>query len=133
MDNAPKYIFLGLVVIVVGAIVALQSHHSRSLPQEPPIQGAGSTFVDPLMVHWSSQYEKTESGCRIGYRSLGSSKGIKLIKTVKLKGRPVSLFSRKTGSTLLPRKMAKSSCTHWMPLIHTIPNRWDMPYWAKAT
>jgi len=36
------------------------------------------------MVQWSSQYEHTEKGCRVGYRSLGSGAGIKLITANKV-------------------------------------------------
>jgi phosphate transport system substrate-binding protein len=79
MSTVPRYVFLGLVVVVVGALVAmaLQSQHDK-VP-EPDLQGAGSTFVNPLMVQWASRYEGTESGCRVGYRSLGSGAGIKLL------------------------------------------------------
>jgi len=75
MDNTNRYLFLGVVVVVVGVLAAMQIHHQGMIPPEPPIYGAGSTFVNPLMVQWSSQYEKTEFGCRIGYQSIGSGTG----------------------------------------------------------
>jgi phosphate transport system substrate-binding protein len=84
METAPKYIFLGFLVVVIGAIAGIYILHSKSLPPEAPIQGAGSTFIDPLMVQWSSQYEKTESGCRIGYRSVGSGRGIQSVMEKKV-------------------------------------------------
>src|ERR1035438_3131506 len=65
MDNVPKYVFWGLVVIVVGGLVALGIVNRSNKPVEPPIQGAGSSFVHPLMVQWSSQHEKNEDGFRI--------------------------------------------------------------------
>ena len=43
------------------------------------LHGAGSTFVYPLMVSWTHRYEGAENGCKIEYRSLGSSAGIKFI------------------------------------------------------
>jgi phosphate transport system substrate-binding protein len=84
MESAPKYIFLSFVVLIIAAIVGIQLHHQNSLPPEPPLQGAGSTFVEPLLVQWSALYEKTESGCRIGYKGGGSGKGIKQIMEKKV-------------------------------------------------
>jgi phosphate ABC transporter phosphate-binding protein len=84
METAPKYAFLGLVVLVIGGIVALQPRHTDTTLPEPGLKGAGSTFVDPLMVQWSSHYEKSESGCRIGYRSFGSGTGIKFFMDKKV-------------------------------------------------
>jgi phosphate transport system substrate-binding protein len=84
MESAPKYIFLGLVVVLGSLIAALALHRGNQTPPEPPLQGAGSTFVYPLMVQWSSQYENKESGCRFGYRSAGSGTGIKLLLDKKV-------------------------------------------------
>jgi phosphate transport system substrate-binding protein len=46
--------------------------------------GKGSTFVYPLMIHWSSVYWKGDEGGRIDYLPRGSSSGIKAVldKTV---------------------------------------------------
>ena len=77
MDTGPKYVFLGLVVVVIGALAAITLHQRRNGPPEPPLNGSGSTFVYPLMVLWSSQYEMTESGCRLDYRPTGSGTGIR--------------------------------------------------------
>jgi phosphate transport system substrate-binding protein len=76
METAPKYIFLGLLTLVVGTLAAIGLFHRGN--SEPPLLGGGSTFIAPLMVQWSSEFEKTEHGCRVGYRSLGSGTGIRL-------------------------------------------------------
>src|SRR5262245_16457446 len=39
------------------------------------LRGGGSTFVNPLMERWTTEYE-THSGVRIDYQSVGSSKGV---------------------------------------------------------
>jgi phosphate transport system substrate-binding protein len=39
------------------------------------LRGGGSTFVAPMMDHWSGVYEK-EKGVKIEYQRLGSSKGV---------------------------------------------------------
>lgn len=44
------------------------------------IQGAGSTFVNPLMQKWVSEYGKLNPNVRIDYQSIGSGGGIKQIK-----------------------------------------------------
>lgn len=44
------------------------------------IQGSGSTFVQPLMVKWASEYGKLNSNVRIDYQSTGSGAGIKAIQ-----------------------------------------------------
>lgn len=44
------------------------------------IQGAGSTFVNPLMQKWVSEYGKLNPNVRIDYQSIGSGGGIKQTK-----------------------------------------------------
>lgn len=44
------------------------------------IQGSGSTFVQPLMVKWASEYGKLNSAIKIDYQSTGSGAGIKAIQ-----------------------------------------------------
>lgn len=44
------------------------------------IQGSGSTFVQPLMVKWASEYGKLNSGVKVDYQSTGSGAGIKAIQ-----------------------------------------------------
>ena len=44
------------------------------------LQGAGSTFVNPLMQKWVSEYGKLHPNVRIDYQSIGSGGGIKQIQ-----------------------------------------------------
>ena len=44
------------------------------------LQGAGSSFINPLMQKWLSEYGKINSNIRIDYQSIGSGGGIKQIK-----------------------------------------------------
>ena len=39
------------------------------------LTGAGSTFINPIMTHWASEYQK-ETGTAINYQSVGSGAGI---------------------------------------------------------
>jgi phosphate transport system substrate-binding protein len=56
-------IFLSLGVAVASADVRLQ--------------GAGSTFVNPMMQRWVSEYQKEHPAVKIDYQSIGSGGGIK--------------------------------------------------------
>lgn len=47
---------------------------------EVKLQGAGSTFVNPLMQKWVSEYGKTNPNVKIDYQSIGSGGGIKQIQ-----------------------------------------------------
>jgi phosphate transport system substrate-binding protein len=49
------------------------------------LNGAGSTFVYPLMSRWSSEYQKVDPRVRINYQSIGSGGGIRqlIAKTVQ--------------------------------------------------
>ena len=42
------------------------------------LEGAGSTFVDPMMSKWASVYNK-EKGIQINYQAKGSGSGIKMM------------------------------------------------------
>ncbi|MDP9175074.1 MAG: phosphate ABC transporter substrate-binding protein PstS [Planctomycetota bacterium] len=48
------------------------------------LQGAGSTFVNPMMQRWVSEYQKQHPDVKVDYQSIGSGGGIKgfLDKTV---------------------------------------------------
>jgi phosphate transport system substrate-binding protein len=47
--------------------------------QKVQITGAGSTFVNPIMSRWSSEYEKL-TGVQVNYQSIGSGGGIQQFK-----------------------------------------------------
>ncbi len=50
-----------------------------NLAQADTLNGAGSTFVYPILAKWADSY-KTKSGIGINYQSIGSGGGIKQIK-----------------------------------------------------
>jgi phosphate transport system substrate-binding protein len=43
------------------------------------LTGAGSTFINPVMTKWASEYHKIDPGVQINYQSIGSGAGIKQI------------------------------------------------------
>src|SRR5947209_18653106 len=46
--------------------------------RKPRLDGAGSTFVDPIMQEWASIYKK-DQGVTVNYQSKGSSAGISMM------------------------------------------------------
>ena len=47
---------------------------------QPKINGAGSTFVTPMMTKWASEYDKSK-GVTVHYESVGSGIGIQRLTT----------------------------------------------------
>jgi phosphate transport system substrate-binding protein len=69
--------------IVRTAIAAMAMGGSVAMA-EVRLQGAGSTFVAPMMQRWVSEYQKQHPEVKIDYQSIGSGGGVKafLEKTV---------------------------------------------------
>jgi phosphate transport system substrate-binding protein len=70
-----------LICIVAAGTLLLgcfSGRHSRG--DSVKIQGAGSTFVNPLMQKWVHEFGALEPGIKIDYQSIGSGGGIKQIK-----------------------------------------------------
>jgi phosphate transport system substrate-binding protein len=83
---------LGVVACVLAmsiAVVGCQSSQSSSAGGEAGVtspqgtggtvslNGAGSTFVYPLMSRWSSEYQKVNPNVQVNYQSIGSGGGIR--------------------------------------------------------
>lgn len=60
-------------------------HNAPTSTGTVDINGAGSTFVYPLMSRWSSEYQKVDPRVHINYQSIGSGGGIRqlIVKTVQ--------------------------------------------------
>jgi len=48
--------------------------------QANTIIGAGSTFINPIMSHWISDFQGSHSGVQINYQPIGSGGGIQQLK-----------------------------------------------------
>jgi phosphate transport system substrate-binding protein len=48
--------------------------------QSRQIIGAGSTFINPIMTHWISDFQNSHPGVQINYQSIGSGGGIQQLK-----------------------------------------------------
>ena len=75
MENTTKYLFLSFLVHAAASRPWASSTDATS--RNRTFREAALTFVYPLMVQWSNQYEKSEYGSRIGYRFLVPGAGIR--------------------------------------------------------
>lgn len=50
-----------------------------SAAAQSTLTGGGSTFVNPMMSKWTSEYSKEHSGVQINYQSIGSGGGIRQV------------------------------------------------------
>lgn len=68
------------------------------------IQGAGSTFINPLMQKWVSEYGNLNSNIRIDYQSIGSGGGIKQVKekTIQFGATDVAMKDEDLASATSP-------------------------------
>src|SRR6266567_5914889 len=64
----------GLMAVGVAALIGGFGTSARA---EVRMQGAGSTFVAPIMQRWTTEYEKAHPDVKIDYQSIGSGGGVK--------------------------------------------------------
>jgi phosphate transport system substrate-binding protein len=64
---------------VCAAIGLLTSCHSSS--NQVALNGAGSTFVYPVMGRWIQDFQQSHSNVQINYQSIGSGGGIQQVKS----------------------------------------------------
>lgn len=86
---------------------------TRSATNTGPItlNGAGSTFVYPMMSRWSSEYQKIAPAVQVNYQSIGSGGGIR-----QLIARTVQIGATDGPMTDDQLKEAKSPVLH-IPLV----------------
>jgi phosphate transport system substrate-binding protein len=62
------------------ALAAVSGCKSNSGPENVVLSGAGSTFVNPVMTRWTSDYSSAHPNVQINYQSIGSGGGIQQVK-----------------------------------------------------
>jgi phosphate transport system substrate-binding protein len=79
-----KKSLLGLALMLFLIIPTTSLYANAQSSQQFQLNGAGSTFVFPLMDKWRVEYNKINSNVQLNYQSIGSGAGIKLLtaKTV---------------------------------------------------
>ncbi|MDQ3322150.1 MAG: phosphate ABC transporter substrate-binding protein PstS, partial [Acidobacteriota bacterium] len=70
------------VIFIIGTLIGTLACFSgrREAGDAIKIQGAGSSFINPLMQKWVSEYGKINPNIRIDYQSIGSGGGVKQAK-----------------------------------------------------
>jgi phosphate transport system substrate-binding protein len=66
-------------ILAIAATVGCNSSNNQTA-QEKKIIGAGSTFINPIMTHWISDFQSSHPGIQINYQSIGSGGGIQQLK-----------------------------------------------------
>jgi phosphate transport system substrate-binding protein len=67
-------------LVAVAAMGALTACNSSSKNENVNLAGAGSTFVNPVMTHWTVDFSRTHPNVRINYQSIGSGGGVQQVK-----------------------------------------------------
>jgi len=70
--------FLSLILAFAGLLGCNSSN--KPAQQANSIIGAGSTFINPIMSHWISDFQGSHPGVQINYQSIGSGGGIQQLK-----------------------------------------------------
>jgi phosphate transport system substrate-binding protein len=65
-----------VAVAAMGALTACTSSQNQNVN----LAGAGSTFVNPVMTHWTVDFSRQHPNVRINYQSIGSGAGIQQVK-----------------------------------------------------
>lgn len=73
-----RILLSGLVIVAIASSGCFSGRQSRG--DVVKIQGAGSTFINPLMQKWVHAFGSLEPGIRIDYQSIGSGGAIKQIR-----------------------------------------------------
>jgi phosphate transport system substrate-binding protein len=76
MNRSTCLFSIGVVLITVALVGCNSSNQSSGTM----IIGAGSTFINPVMTHWISDFQKSHPGVQINYQSIGSGGGIQQLK-----------------------------------------------------
>jgi phosphate transport system substrate-binding protein len=77
-DGTRRSVASALVVLSsLGLLTACNSSSSENVV----LNGAGSTFVYPVMGHWIQDFHQSHPAVRINYQSIGSGGGIQQVKS----------------------------------------------------
>jgi phosphate transport system substrate-binding protein len=67
--------------LLITALTACKSSGSNPSEQSIALNGAGSTFVYPVMSRWTQDYATKHPGTQINYQSIGSGGGVQQVKS----------------------------------------------------
>ncbi|HLZ77966.1 MAG TPA: substrate-binding domain-containing protein, partial [Sphingomonas sp.] len=78
---------LGKRICAIGIMLAGLALAAATPPPPIVVNGAGSTFVHPILSRWTADYMADfhiSGGTKINYQSIGSGAGVDLIKAGKV-------------------------------------------------
>src|SRR6266702_503680 len=78
LSRSAKAFAIFLAVPLAAALVACNSSQSS---QTVTLNGAGSTFVYPVMSRWTQGFHETHKDIQINYQSIGSGGGLQQVKS----------------------------------------------------
>lgn len=70
----------GLAVLVPSLLLFTACSSGPSSSGAVNITGAGSSFVNPIMMRWIDSFQQTNPNVHINYQSVGSGAGIEQLK-----------------------------------------------------
>ena len=77
----PFTVLLGVALLSLALTLACNSSSKSGASGETvSLIGAGSTFINPIMTHWTSDFQSAHPGVQINYQSIGSGGGIQQLK-----------------------------------------------------
>lgn len=114
---------LAAVFLLTASIVALGGCFSgRQGRGQVKIQGAGSTFINPLMQKWVHEYGNLEPSVKIDYQSIGSGGGIK-----QLKERTVQFGASDTAMSTEDLRSAPGEILHIPVILGAVVLTYNLP------
>jgi len=125
------------LVVVCAAVIGLVGAGCKGSSQDSPagggprgggtvsLNGAGSTFVYPLMSRWSSEYQKVDPKVQVNYQSIGSGGGIR-----QLTARTVQFGATDGPMTDDQLKEAKSPVVHVPLTMGAVVPTYNLPAMA---
>ena len=70
-----------VITVALAGMTFLTACNNSSSGNHVALNGAGSTFVYPIMGHWIEDFQQSHPSVRINYQSIGSGGGIQQVKS----------------------------------------------------
>ena len=70
-----------VITVALAGMTWMTACNDSTSSQHVALNGAGSTFVYPIMGHWIEDFQQSHPAVRINYQSIGSGGGIQQVKS----------------------------------------------------
>jgi phosphate transport system substrate-binding protein len=76
-----RFLAFAFSFLAFGSLLLVTAcNSSKNQAETKSILGAGSTFINPIMTHWTADFQTSHPGVQINYQSIGSGGGIQQLK-----------------------------------------------------